>query len=216
MYRSALSRLSNGVASRRHLPAALRPAFTRGMADVDDKSLEGRYANALFQAASRKKILDKVFGDLEQIRDSIAESKEFKLFVETPGIPTDIKGTVFGSIAQKYQFQDVTVNFLKVLMENRRVGMLQKVIDVFEDFFRAHKGEVKCKVTSAKPLSAAESKEIEAALKKRAGKDAKLIMEWNTSPAIMGGLVVKLGDQVLDFSVQSKIERLQSQLMNPV
>merc|ERR1711907_681308 len=107
-------------------------------------------------------------------------------------------------------------NFLKVLVENKRLKSLPKMIDLYEVFYRAEKGLVPCTVTSAAELSNKEKKQVEAAMQKRAGSGSTLIMDYTTNPLILGGLVVKLGEAVYDNSVATRLERLQTQLLAPL
>merc|ERR1719277_2272685 len=181
---------------------------------VEDGTLEGRYATALFMASSGK--IDKVYGDLAALKAMMEESKEFKLMVETPGIQPEMKTAALESVCKKVGTDPATLNFLKVLIENKRMHLLAKMIDMFEMFYRAEKGLVLCKVTSAATLTSAQQSDVKKAMEKRAEKGSTLIMEYDVNPAIMGGLVVKMGEAVFDMSVQTKLERLQTQLLAPV
>jgi len=181
---------------------------------TEDGTLEGRYATALFMASSDR--LDKVYGDLSALRDMMQESKEFKLMVETPGIDPDSKVGALEQVCKTAGTDEAVVNFLKVLIENKRLHLLQRMVDLFETFYRAEKGLVSCKVTSAAPLSSSQQAEVKKAMEKRAGAGATLIMEYSTNPAILGGLVVKMGEAVLDQSVSTRLERLTTQLLAPV
>eukprot|EP00929_Paragymnodinium_shiwhaense_P024316 TRINITY_DN149_c0_g2_i2.p2 TRINITY_DN149_c0_g2~~TRINITY_DN149_c0_g2_i2.p2 ORF type:complete len:243 (-),score=75.56 TRINITY_DN149_c0_g2_i2:117-785(-) len=215
----------------RRLPAAsaasyapLRPVAARCLASkaaalgkkpkVDDGTLEGRYATALFMASSNK--LDKIYEDLLALRGMMAESKEFKVMVETPGINPQQKMSAIDGVAAKVGSDAAVVNFLKVLVENKRLNKLPKMIEMFEMFYRAEKGIVPCAVTSASELTSGQKGEVKAAMEKRAAKGSNLIMEYNVNPAIMGGLVVKLGEAVYDYSVQSRLDRLTTRLLAPV
>ena len=90
------------------------------------------------------------------------------------------------------------------------------MIDLFEAFYRAEKGLVLCKVTSASALTSSGQGDVKKAMEARAEKGSTLIMEWDVNPQLMGGLVVKMGDAVYDYSVQTKLERLQTQLLAPL
>mmetsp|Transcript_12236 Transcript_12236/g.22640 ORF Transcript_12236/g.22640 Transcript_12236/m.22640 type:complete len:232 (+) Transcript_12236:72-767(+) len=181
---------------------------------VEDGTLEGRYATALFMATSSN--LDKVYGDLSALRSMMKESAEFKLMIETPGIEPDTKVGALGEVCKKVGADPAVMNFLKVLVENKRMHLFGRVIDLYEVFYRAEKGEVPCEVTSAEELTSAQKAEVKTAMEKRAGKGAKLLMEYKTNPTLLGGLVVKLGEAVYDSSVSTKLERLQAQLLAPM
>jgi len=180
----------------------------------EDGTLQGRYATALFMASGGK--LDKVYGDMAGLSAMMQESKDFKLLVETPGIDPESKVAALESICKKAGADGAVVNFLKVLVENKRIHMLQRIVDLFEVFYRAEKGLVPCKVTSAAALSSKEQGEVKKAMEKRAEKGSTLIMEFSTNPAILGGLVVKMGEAVFDNSVATRLERLQTQLLVPL
>ncbi|CAE8654945.1 unnamed protein product [Polarella glacialis] len=202
----------------RAAPVALR-SFAAAAAParkpkVEDGTLEGRYATALFMASNDR--LDKVYADLIIVRTMMEESKEFKLVVETPGIDPVSKAAVFDAVCKKAGLDDAVLNFMKVLIENRRAKLLLKMINIFEGFYRAEKGLVLCKVSTAEALSAAQMTQVKDAMQKRAEKGSTLIMEYTTNVSLLGGMVVKMGEAVLDYSVHTKLERLQTQLLQPV
>jgi len=181
---------------------------------VEDGTLEGRYATALFMASSDR--LDKVYEDLTGLRDMMQESNEFRLLVETPGIAPDSKTKALEAICSQTGADQAVVNFLKVLIENKRMHKMAKMIQLFEGFYRAEKGLVACEVSSAEPLSEVQQARVKAAMEQRAEAGATLLMEYKTNPALLGGLVVKMGDSILDQSVSTRLERLTTQLMAPV
>merc|ERR1712183_338319 len=168
--------MPGAAASYRAFAAARKPK-------VEDGTLEGRYATALFMASSNN--LDKVYADLTGVKEMMAESKEFKLMVETPGIQPEQKVAAIETICGKVGADAATVNFLKVLVENKRMHLLAKMIDLFEGFYRAEKGLVSCVVTSATKLSSSQEAEVQAAMQKRADKGATLIMEYNVNSSLL-------------------------------
>ncbi|CAK0909845.1 unnamed protein product [Prorocentrum cordatum] len=218
--RSALPRVAL-TASRPAAPHAPAAVACRALAakagqkpKVEDGTLEGRYATALFMATSDRS--EKVYQDLVGIRDMMKESPQFKLLIETPGIEGDAKVKALDAIVQKIKADPAILNFMKVLIENKRLYLLSRMIDLYETFYRAEKGLVLCKVTSAEALTSKQQAAVKAAMEKRAEKGSTLLMEYTTNPAILGGLVVKMGEAVLDQSVSTRLERLQTQLLAPV
>merc|ERR1740117_489321 len=144
------------------------------------------------------------------------ESKEFKVMVETPGIVPDSKIKAIEAIGQKAGMDPSVINFMKVLVENKRMKLLAKMIDMFETFYNAEKGNVMCQVTSASELSAAQKGEVKTAMQARVEKGSTLILEYNVNAGIVGGLVVKIGEAVYDNSVQTRLDRLTTRLLAPV
>lgn len=160
--------------------------------------------------------MDKVYGDVASLRDMMNTSKDFKILIDTPGIDPKSKVKALESVCAKAGADASVINFLKVLVENKRLSKLARVADLFETMYRAEKGMVLCQVTSAAPLGASQQGQVKAAMQQRAAKGSTLIMEYNTNPAILGGLVVKMGEAVLDNSVATRLERIQNQLLQPL
>lgn len=221
MLRAALRPLIRqpaAAAFRQQAPVAIAARSFAAKAGMkpkhEDPSLEGRYATALFMASSDR--VDKINTDMLALKSMMQESKEFRTMVETPGIAPEAKVEALTAICSKAGTDPAVLNFLKVLIENKRMSKLEKIIDIYEAFYRAQKGLILCKVTSATTLTAAQQTEVKTAMEKRAEKGSTLLMEYNTNPAILGGLVVKMGEAVLDNSVATRLERLQNQLLAPL
>merc|ERR1712228_466688 len=103
----------------------------------EDGTLEGRYATALFMASGGK--LDKVYGDMVGLREMMQASPDFKLLIESPGVDPESKVACLGAVCAKAGADGAVVNFLKVLIENKRLNKLGRVVDLFEEFYRAEK-----------------------------------------------------------------------------
>lgn len=174
-----------------------------------------RYAMALFNAAKQAGKLDKVFVDLDAIRSIAATDSSFKLFLETPGIKKDQKQNVVDDICKVTKVDALTKNFLSLLLENRRLADFTKVFDTFEEYYRKELGQVSCAVTSAVELTNAQRKLVEEAISFRM-KGKKLVVSYEISKSILGGLVVKIEDKILDHSVNAKLDRLRTQLLQPL
>lgn len=180
------------------------------------RGVEGRYAEALFNACQDRGVLDKVAADLTSLRACVQESEDLAVFIATPSVPRDEKMSIFKELASKQGFDELTVNYMNVLTENGRLPMFEAMVEAFEELYRAAKGRMKCVVTSARSLSDGDRKKVLAALQKRMGPDMGLDVEYDVQPAIMGGLRVKFDEQILDFSVASRLERLTAMLRAPL
>nr|CAG4641231.1 EOG090X0EB8 [Eulimnadia texana] len=178
--------------------------------------VEGRYASALYSAATKQKALDKVEKDLNDLHKLIAKDARLAEFIANPLIKRPLKKEGLASVAKKQNMSDLTSNFLQTLAENGRLGKLESVIDSFKTIMAAYRGEVPCQVTSAKPLDAAVLKEIESALGGFLQKGQKLLLTTVVDPNIIGGLVVSIGDRYVDMSLATKIQRYSSLLQQPV
>lgn len=92
-----------------------------------------------------------------------------------------------------------------LLAENGRLGRLQGIAKAFGEIMSAHKGQVNATVTTAKSLDAAQLKELTAVLQAFLKKGNTLLLETKVNPALIGGMVVVLGDRYIDLSISSKL-----------
>jgi F-type H+-transporting ATPase subunit delta len=142
----------------------------------------------------------KSLGDL---RGGLAESADLSALIASPVVSRGDAANAVGAVAKAMKLDSLTTNFLGVLAENRRLADLPKMIDAFDAIVAAHRGEVTAKVTSAHPLTAEQLKELTANLKTRVGRDVAVVT--TVDPAILGGLVVQLGSQLIDGSIRTRL-----------
>jgi F-type H+-transporting ATPase subunit delta len=169
-------------------------------------SLAGRYASALFDLAREQKQIDAVTRSLDALNQALADSREFDQLVASPLIDRDEAGKAFAGIADKLNLDPITANFLGVLARNGRKAQLQPVIRLFRRLAAEHRGETTANVVSAHPLSDDQVAALKTKLRARAGRD--VTADARTDPQILGGLVVKLGSQMIDASLKTKLNRL--------
>jgi F-type H+-transporting ATPase subunit delta len=201
------------AARTRVMPRGMPRALPQGVRAFSDGTMEGRYAAALFQTAKTGKALDKVAEDMKNIREMVGDSKEFRTFVYTPGIAADEKMAAVAQISKK--MSPMSQNFLMLLVENKRMDLVTKMIDSFEELYREEKGIKVAKVVTAAEITTAQKKSITQAVQAvEPGK--QLTFEYEVQPAMLGGFVVKLGQKVLDYSVSAKIDKMSTQLLAPV
>lgn len=121
--------------------------------------LAGRYANALYSGASKKKELDKVEGELKKVQSTIKSDKKFREFIDNPTVKRSVKMEALTQVSKKLSLSTSATNLLVLLAENGRLKNLDEVIHSLGIIMAAHRGEVTCEVTSAK-VSIARYREI--------------------------------------------------------
>ncbi|HEU5483019.1 MAG TPA: F0F1 ATP synthase subunit delta [Sphingomicrobium sp.] len=169
-------------------------------------SLAGRYASALFDLARDEKQIDAVSRSLDALNQAFADSPEFHQLVGSPLIDRAEAGKAFAAIAENLNVDPITGNFLGVLARNGRKAQLQPVIRLFRRLAAEHRGETAAEVVSAHPLNDDQLAALKTRLRSRAGRDVAI--EARTDPEILGGLIVKLGSQMIDSSLKTKLNRL--------
>lgn len=169
--------------------------------------IEGRYAVALFDLAEERSQLADVERDLVAIRTLLDESEEFAGFVSSPIFNRDQQSAVVVSIAKGAELGELAVNFLNVLVSNRRLRQLSAAVDSFFKLMSHHKGEVTAEVISANPLSDDQVEALREKLKAAVGSDVTL--DTRVDDGLLGGLVVKVGSRMVDSSLKTKLQNLR-------
>jgi len=178
--------------------------------------VEGRYATALYSAAMKKKSLDVVDKDIKELSGLLKTDPQLKDFLTNPLLSKDLKKEAINSVLAKKNASPLTVNLFGALAENGRLASVDGVLNSFGIIMAAVRGEVICEVTTAKPLDAAMKKELEASLKAFLKKGESLQLTMKVDPAIIGGMIVSIGDKYADMSMASKIKKFTSLLEQAV
>jgi F-type H+-transporting ATPase subunit delta len=169
-------------------------------------SLAGRYAMALFELARDERKLEAVGSSLASIRAALAESDEFRRLASSPLVSRNEATEAVLAAADTMALDPVTRNFVGVLAQNRRLGQLEAIIRAFNALWAQHRGETTAEVTSAHPLDDDQVTALKTNLRTRMGRD--VTVDLNVDPAILGGLVVKIGSQMIDGSIRTKLNSL--------
>jgi len=169
-------------------------------------SLAGRYALALFELARDQKQLENVGASLAAVRATLDQSDDFRALTTSPLIGRDEAVRAATAAAEAMRLDPLTASFLGVLAQNRRLSQLGNVIRAFNTLAARHRGEINAEVTSAYPLDDDQVDAIKQNLRTRMGRD--IAVEMNVDPAILGGLVVKIGSQMIDGSIRTKLNSL--------
>ena len=171
-------------------------------------SLAGRYASALFGLARDERQIDAVGRSLDALASALADSREFAELVGSPLVGRKDAAKAFAALGPQLGLDPITANFLGVLARNGRKAELRKIIRAYKRIAAEHRGEVSAEVLTAHPLKDDQVDALKAQLKKRAGRNVTLDMA--VDPAILGGIVIKLGSEMIDASIRTKLNRLAS------
>ena len=169
-------------------------------------SLAGRYASALFELARDERQIDSVGRSLDALAQAIVDSREFSQLIASPLIDRDDAWKAFDAVSEALGLDPITRNFLGVLARNGRKNQLQPVIRAFRRLAADHRGETTAEVTTAHSLKDDQLAALRQQLRSRAGRDVAI--ETHVDPDILGGIVVKLGSQMIDASIRTKLNRL--------
>ena len=169
-------------------------------------SLAGRYATALFGLARDEQQIDAVGRSLDSIEAAIAESADFRALVTSPLIGRADAGKTIRALVPSLGLDPITGRFLGVLADNGRLSELKSVIRIVRELASDHRGETKAEVTSAYPLGDDQIAALKSKLKARVGRDVSI--DLHVDPSLLGGIVVRLGSQMIDASIRTKLNTL--------
>jgi len=170
--------------------------------------MAGRYGNALFELARDSKAVDAVKADLERFDALIADNPDLNRMVRSPVFGADEQLRALAAILDKAGIKGLAANFLRVITTNRRLFAVRDMIRAYRVLAARQKGEVTAEVTVAEPLSDKNIGALKDALKSvTGGKDIDLDM--NVDPAIIGGLIVKVGSRMVDSSLRTKLNAIK-------
>lgn len=168
-----------------------------------------RYAQALFSLGKERDTLDAWQGDLALLT-SIVQDDRIATYLNNPSVTTDKKLTTLESVLGS-DVQPETRNLAKMLIERHRMILLPEIREIFDDELRAERGIAVATVTTAERLSDPERDLVREKLEALTGKQVEL--EMQIDPEIIGGIIVRIGDQVIDGSVRNKLEKMRSRLV---
>jgi F-type H+-transporting ATPase subunit delta len=169
-------------------------------------SLAGRYASALFDLARDQRQIESVGRSLEVLSQALLDSKDFNELAASPLVSREEAGRAFAALAPQLGLDPITTNFLGVLARNGRKKVLLSVIRAFRRLAAEHRGEATAEVVTARPLSDEQLTSLRQQLRARAGREVNV--DASVDPALLGGIVVKLGSQQIDASIRTKLNRL--------
>ncbi|MCU0987443.1 MAG: F0F1 ATP synthase subunit delta, partial [Acetobacteraceae bacterium] len=175
-------------------------------------AVPARYAGGLLSLADelRQKgdegVYDRLAEALAGLETLYGESAEFRSLVDDPRIGRDAQMKGVMAVAESAGLDGTVRNFLGVIVTNRRLSLLPRILAAFRAQLAARRGEETAEVVSAVPLSDAQARAVEASLI-RAG-HARVRIAARVDPSILGGLVVKIGSRLYDSSIRSRLQRL--------
>ena len=165
------------------------------------------YASALFDIARDGNALVAVEQGLIEITTLIGQSADFSRFLRSPVINAEQKATAIDAILSKANADKTVSNFVKVVARNGRLFALPAMIKAFRELAANARGEISAEVTSAVPLTKAQLTTLAATLKAKIGKAVTL--EEHVDATLIGGLVVKVGSQMIDSSLKTKLTAMK-------
>lgn len=169
--------------------------------------MAGRYATALFELARETNAIDAVRADLERFDALVAENPDLNRLVRSPVFSAAEQLQALSAVLDRAGIGGLAAKFLKLVTMNRRLFAARDMVRGYRELVALHKGEATAEVTVAERLKDDHVAALKSALKAVSGKDVDLAIKID--PAIIGGLVVKLGSRMVDTSLRTKLNAIR-------
>lgn len=167
------------------------------------------YAEAMMSLADTNGLVDRFEEEIRQLADLLASSPELREFIGNPVIDAEDKKAVLKQIAS--EAHPFLRNFLFLLADKRRIVFIADICEAFLAFVRARKGIELAEVTAAVELTDAQKATVESKVK--AMTDASAVeIKTEIDPSLIGGVIIKVGSQVLDASLRGQVRRISLSL----
>ncbi len=170
-----------------------------------------RYARALLDVAAKEADPVRVGTELEMLVTAIAENRELSRALLSPRVPPASKVNVVRALAEHAGLATPLAKLLVLLAERGRLELLPALLEVYRERLLAHQNIVRASVTSAMPLSADTVNKLEHRLSEVTGKQVQLGAA--VDPALIGGIVTRIGSTVYDGSVKMQLQKMKQQLI---
>jgi F-type H+-transporting ATPase subunit delta len=169
--------------------------------------MAGRYATALFELARDANALDAIKSELGRFEALVVDNPDLMRLVRSPVFGADEQKKALTAVLARAEIAGLAANFLLLITANRRLFAVRDMIRAFRTLVARHKGEVTAQVKVAETLGDRQLDALKEALNSVTGKTVEL--DITVDPAIIGGLVVKLGSRMVDSSLKTKLNSIK-------
>lgn len=169
-----------------------------------------RYAKALVQLGAEEGAVERFHAELTSVESLFAANPALGALFANPAYGIEAKREILKDVNARLAASTTIGNFLLLLLERGRLAALPQIVASFSSLADDLSGVVRPAVTTAQPLDDAQVADIKAALEKNTGK--KVALTVNVDPALIGGIVTKIGNTVFDGSVKTQLTRIEDTL----
>jgi F-type H+-transporting ATPase subunit delta len=178
---------------------------------MTDYLIADRYASALSAAIPEETGLEAALRSLQEISDLFDTHHELHSCLANPAIEVHLREQVLDEVLGRLDCPPVVMRLVHQLMERGRMSVLGETVTRFEEIVDERLNRVAARITTATPLAGDQQEQLKSALRRRAGKSIRL--KCQVDPEIIGGVVARIGWQVIDDSVRTRLARLKEALI---
>jgi len=177
---------------------------------LSSSNIAKRYARAFFDIAREDRQYEKYYGELTLFSSIVKESKDLQELLLNPIFDQAEKRAVVDSLLAKISISAVTANFLKLLVDKRRIGILPDIESCYRKLMDDALKKIRVDVKTAFPLSPELSQQLQKRMEEITGRQVEMIVSEDSS--LLGGIVVGVGDTMYDGSVKTQLYNIRNLL----
>ena len=178
---------------------------------MSGRASAARYARALLDVAVREADPDQVGRDLTVFADLMAGTPELRAALTSPRVPTTGKQKVTAELVSRLGLTGPAAKLLLMLAERDRLSLVPDLVDVYRERLEEHQGTIRAEITAATDISSDHAAQLQQRLSAATGR--KVTMTTKVDPALVGGMVARIGSTVYDGSVATQLEKLRAKLL---
>jgi F-type H+-transporting ATPase subunit delta len=169
-----------------------------------------RYAKALGQLAAESGVSAQVGADLESVRGLLQRVPAFRFVARSPVVDAERRGRLL-RLALEGRVHPLFMRFIRFLVARSRTGLLDEIGAAYARLRDEDSGVIRATVTSARPLAGDQVEALRAALGRRFG--GRIVTEQSVNPDLLGGVVIRVGDTVLNGTVAHQLETFRRRML---
>ena len=169
-----------------------------------------RYSQAIFELGVETSALESLTDEIRRFAEAFSGSAEMRVLAQSPLIPEAERLAAIDEVAGRLGLSRMARNVLGVLAERRRLSALPAIVRNLTKLADERAGIVRATVVSAEPLSDAQCQRLQRELEQLTGK--RVLLDRRQDPELLAGIVVRVGDRVIDSSARARLNSLRSQL----
>ena len=170
--------------------------------------IAARYASAVFELAKDASDLKTLESNVQDLGTVLADSADIRDLINSPVVSREDQANAIAAVAKKMKLMPIVSNTLALMASKRRLFVLPALVAQLRALIAEEKGEITAEVISAKAMTKTQTDKLAKAIKARIGKDVKI--DATVDEELIGGLVIKVGSQMIDTSIRSKLNSLSN------
>ena len=172
-----------------------------------------RYAKALYKVAVERNCSDRIYSLMQQLAATFASSEQLRALIANPFVEAADKEAAVTAAAGAAATDETFADFLKLLIQNRRMDLCASVANAYVDIFRKERNIRRVEVISAAPLDSAVEKRIKSVIEEHLH-GATMEFSAKVDPALIGGFIVTVDNERLDASLRNRLKEIRLNLLN--